>query len=153
MTEPPRIKVIARNRKARHDYTIHETVEAGIELRGSEVKSIRAGKVNLSDAHAVIEDGEVILKNLHISEYPMAADQHDPLRSRKLLLHQREIRRLAVQVEQRGMTLIPLSVYFKGPHAKIELALASGRKKYDKRQAIAKSEAERRMKQAVKRYR
>jgi SsrA-binding protein len=145
------IKIVARNRKARRDYNIHSSLEAGIELRGSEVKSIRAGKINLSDAYALIENGEIILKNLHISEYPMAADkQHTPLRPRKLLLHKREIKKLAIQTEQKGMTLIPLTIYFKGPFAKVELAVASGRKKYDKRQAIAKAEAQRRMKQAIR---
>jgi SsrA-binding protein len=149
-----KIKVIARNRKARRDYQIHSTLEAGIELQGAEVKSLRSGKMNLSDAYAVVEDGQVILKNMHISPYEMATgEMPDPLRPRRLLLHRREIRKLYSQSEQKGMTLIPLTVYFKNQLAKIELAVASGRKKYDKRQAIAKAEADRRMKQALKKDR
>lgn len=149
-----KIKVIARNRKARRDYQIHSTLEAGIELQGAEVKSLRSGKMNLSDAYAVVEDGQVILKNMHISPYEMATGETpDPLRPRRLLLHRREIRKLYSQSEQKGMTLIPLTVYFKNQLAKIELAVASGRKKYDKRQAIAKAEADRRMKQALKKDR
>lgn len=140
---------MARNRKARHDYQILARLEAGIELRGSEVKSIRDGKVNLSDAHAVVEGGEVYLRNLHISPYKMAQESIDPLRPRRLLLHKREIRKLYVQSEQKGLTLIPLSIYFKGKVAKIELAVAAGRKKYDKRQAIAKAEADRRIRRAT----
>jgi len=143
------IRYIARNRKAKHDYVIVNRLEAGIELKGSEVKSIREGKVNLSDAYAVVENGEVILKNLHISPYKMAQENHDPLRPRRLLLHKREIRKLFTQTEQKGLTLIPLAIYFKGKVAKIELAVATGRRKYDKRQAIAKAEAERKMKRAT----
>ncbi|MFH1688152.1 MAG: SsrA-binding protein SmpB [bacterium] len=154
MAESDDIKVVVRNRKARRDFHIEKTFEAGIELKGAEVKSLRDGKVNLSDAHAVVFDGQVILKNLHISPYGMATTEAlDPLRPRRLLLHKREIGKLYVQTEQRGMTLIPLTIYFKGKLAKIELALAIGRKKYDKRQAIAKADAERRMKQALKKDR
>ncbi|UCE25914.1 MAG: SsrA-binding protein SmpB [Candidatus Zixiibacteriota bacterium] len=145
------IKVIARNRKARHDYEIRDTFEAGIELLGTEVKSIRDGKINISDAYAVVENGQVYLKKLHISPYKMAdGEGYDPLRTRRLLLHKREIKKLSIHTEQRGMTLIPLSIYFKGKVAKIELGLAIGRKKYDKRQAIAKSEADRRIKRAMR---
>jgi SsrA-binding protein len=151
MKDADKTKIIVRNRKARHDFDIRDTIEAGIELLGCEVKSIRDGRVNISDAYAYIEDGQVFLKNLHISPYAMAADESiDPLRLRRLLLHKREIRKLRVQTEQRGMTLIPLSIYFKGKVAKIELALAVGRKKYDKRQAIAKSEADRKIKRATR---
>lgn len=151
MKDSGNIKIIVRNRKARHDFEIRDTIEAGIELLGSEVKSLRNGKVNISDAYAFVEDGQVFLKNLHISPYAMATDDNlDPLRLRRLLLHKREIRKLKVQTEQRGLTLIPLSIYFKGKVAKIELALAVGRKKYDKRQAIAKSEADRRIKRATR---
>jgi SsrA-binding protein len=150
MVESSEIRYVVRNRKAKHDYEIRGTYEAGIELVGSEVKSIRDGKVNLSDAYAVVEGGQVFLKNMHISPYKQAAhENHDPLRTRRLLLHKREIRKLWVQTEQKGMTLIPLSVYFRGKVAKIELAVAVGRKKYDKRQAIAKAEAKQRMKRAT----
>lgn len=148
MEAEARIKYVARNRKARHDFEIKQTLEAGIELRGSEVKSIRDGKVNLSDAYAIIEKGEVVLKNLHISAYKMTAEALDPVRPRRLLLHRREIRKLAVQTQQKGLTLIPIAIYLKGHLIKVELALAVGRKKYDKRQAIAKTEAEKQMRSA-----
>jgi len=151
MGDSDNIKMVARNRKAKRDYQIHSTLEAGIELKGAEVKSIRDGKINLADAYAVVEESQLVLKNLHISPYAMATDcTLDPMRPRRLLVHKREIRKLFTQTEQKGMTLIPLSIYFRGPHCKIELAVASGRKKYDKRQAIAKAEADRRMKQAMK---
>jgi len=143
--ESGEMRYVARNRKARYEYEIKDTFEAGIALMGSEVKSIRGGKVNLSDAYAVVEHGEVILKNLHITPYKMASEQLDPIRPRRLLLHRREIRKLFVATEQKGLTLIPLAIYIKGRLVKIELAVAFGRKKYDKRQAIAKAEADRRM--------
>jgi len=146
------IKTIARNRRAKRDYEINQTFEAGIELRGAEVKSLREGKVNLADAYAVVENGDVILRNLHINRYKMSADQElDPDRPRRLLLHRREIRKIQQKTQQRGMTLVPLHIYFRGPLAKIELALAVGRKKYDKRDAIAKAEAQRRITQATRR--
>ncbi len=151
MKDPGDIRYIARNRKARYDYQIISRLEAGIELKGSEVKAIREGKVNLSDAYAVVENGEVILKNLRISPYKMAQENPDPLRPRRLLVHKREIRKLFIQTEQKGLTLIPLSIYFNGKVAKIELAVAAGRRKYDKRQAIAKAEADRRIKRATHR--
>ncbi len=151
MAEREEIRYVVRNRKARHNYEIKSSLEVGIELKGSEVKAIREGKVNLSDAYATVENGEVILKNLHISAYKMAQENHDPLRPRRLLLHKREIRKMTIQTEQRGMTLIPLSVYFKGKNVKIELAVGAGRKRYDKRQAIARQEANRRIKKALKR--
>jgi len=151
MTDYDEIKFVVRNRKARRDYEISSTLEAGIELKGCEVKSIRAGKVNISDAYATISKGELILKNLHISPYEMdTTTGYDPLRVRRLLVHRREIRKLSIQIEQRGMTLIPLSIYFKGKVAKIELALGVGRKKFDKRQALAKAEADRRMRKAIR---
>jgi SsrA-binding protein len=150
MSDSDNIRYAARNRKARYDFQIQSTFEAGIELQGSEVKSIRAGRLNLSDAYAVVVGGQVFLKNLHISAYTQAADEnHDPLRTRRLLLHKREIRKLRVQTEIKGLTLVPLAVYFKGNLAKIELAVAIGRKKYDKRQAIAKDDARRKMKRAT----
>jgi len=150
MKDTGEIRYIAQNRKARYEYEIISRLEAGIELKGSEVKSIRERKVNLSDAYAVVENGEVILKNLHISPYKMAQENHDPRRPRRLLLHKREIRKLFAQTEQKGLTLIPLSLYFKGKVAKVELAVAAGRKKYDKRQAIAKAEADRKIKRALR---
>jgi SsrA-binding protein len=151
MKESGDIRYIAQNRKARHDYEIRYRLEAGIELLGSEVKSIRDRKVNLSDAYAVVDSGEVILKNLHISPYKMAQEQPDPRRPRRLLLHKREIRKLFAQTQEKGLTLVPLAIYFKGKVAKIELAVAAGRKKYDKRQAIAKAEADRKIKRALRR--
>lgn len=151
-SEKDKITVVLRNRKARHDYQIVSTIEVGIELRGTEVKSIRQGKVNVTDSYAIIEDGQVFLKNLHISPYAMASQTtYDPIRTRRLLLHKREIRKLTAKTQQQGLTLIPLSLYFKGKRLKIELALAAGRRKYDKRQAIAKAEADRRMKRATER--
>jgi len=152
MPEPKdKTHVVTRNRKARYTYEIVSTLEAGIELMGTEVKSIREGKINLADSYATIEGGQVYLKNLHITPYSMASDTTaDPTRSRRLLLHKREIGKLTIKTQQRGMALIPLTVYFKGKHVKIELALAVGRRKFDKRQAIAKEEADRRIKQAVR---
>jgi SsrA-binding protein len=149
--EEKEIQVVTRNRKARRDYEIVSTIEAGIELKGSEVKSVRAGGINLSDSFAIIEGNQVLLKHVHISPYELAVGEgHDPTRTRRLLLHKREIRKLAIKTLQQGLTLIPLSVYVKGKLIKIELALAIGRKKYDKRQAIAKAEASMRIRQATK---
>ena len=150
-TQKDELQFVARNRKARHDYEITETIEAGIELRGSEVKSIREGKINLSDAYALVEGGQVVLRNMNITPYRMATTEAiDPLRPRRLLLHKKEIRKLFVKTEQRGMSLIPLAVYFKGRVAKIELGLGIGRKKYDKRQVIAEAEAKRRIARATR---
>lgn len=152
MAETDNIKLIARNRKAFHDFDIQDRFEAGIELMGAEVKSLRDGKINLGDAYATVERGQLILKNLHISPYKMAAQLDlDPLRPRRLLMHRREINRLAEKIEQKGMSLVLLSLYFKKRLAKVELGLGQGRKKYDKRQAIAKADADRRMKQATRR--
>lgn len=151
MNQHESTRIIVRNRKARFDYEIKTVYEAGIELRGSEVKSLREGKVTISDAYALIEKGEVWLKNLHINPYKMASDNHDPLRPRRLLLHAKEIAKLRILVEQKGQTLIPLSLYFKGQRVKIELAVAVGRKKYDKRQAIAKEDARKKISKALKR--
>ena len=150
MADSEEIKIVARNRKARYDYDIKDKIEAGIELRGQEVKSIREGKLNLADSYAVIESGQVMLKKLHITPYKMAADALDPLRVRRLLLHKREINKLTIQTEQRGLALIPLTVYFRKNIVKIELGLAVGRRKYDKRQAIAKAEADRSLQRATK---
>lgn len=145
MTEPEKkIKVIATNRKAFHNYHIHAKYEAGIELVGTEVKSLRLGKIQMSDAYALVEDGQVFLYNLHISAYDMASrDNHDPTRTRRLLLNKREIRKLWGATNEKGFTIVPLRIYFKGPYAKVEIAVARGKKAYDKRQDIARKEAER----------
>lgn len=152
MANEKEIKIIARNRKAWRDYAIDDKFEAGIELIGAEVKSLRGGKLNIGDAYATIENGQLILKNLHISPYKMASGgELDPMRPRRLLMHKREIKRLAIKVEQRGMTLVLLSIYFSHRLVKVELGLGQGRKKYDKRQVIAKAEADRRIKQVTQR--
>jgi SsrA-binding protein len=142
----------ATNRKARHDYHIEETLEVGIALRGTEVKSMRAGKVNLRDSFARVESGEVILYNMHVAQYDHGNRwNHDPVRPRKLLLHRGEIRRLIGKTKEQGLTLVPLSVYFSPRgHAKVELALARGKKHWDKRDDIAKREADLSIRRAVK---
>ncbi len=127
-------KVIATNRKARYDYTVIETCEAGIELRGSEVKSLRAAKAQLVDAYATIDEGQIYLRQLHISPYdPASYDNHEPMRTRRLLLHKAEIRRLRTKLEEKGLTMVPLSLYFRDGKVKVELALVRGRREYDKR--------------------
>jgi SsrA-binding protein len=144
------IRVVAANRRARHDYFIDETYEAGIVLVGMEVKSIRDGRLSLQDSYAEIKDGEAWLYNMHISPYPQAHRFNpEPNRPRKLLLHRREIDRLRGKLEQRGYTLIPLSVYFKRGKVKIELGLARGKRQYDKRRAIAEREAKRELERAL----
>lgn len=147
--------VVATNRKARHDYDVLETFECGIALLGSEVKSLRDHKVQLKDSYARIADGEVWLVGMHVSPYAYATglDGHEPERRRKLLLHRGEIDRLAGRVQQESLTLVPLSVYFKEGKAKIELALARGRRRYDKRQAIASRDAAREAERAMARGR
>lgn len=138
------IKIVVRNRKARHDYEIIDTIEAGLVLLGSEVKSLRAGRVSLSDAYATPKGDELYLVNLHISPYDKATvDPHEPTRARKLLLHKRQIRRLLVKIQERGFTLIPLQIHFREGRAKVEIALARGKRRYDKRDAIAKRDAQR----------
>lgn len=128
---------VATNRRARHRYELLETYECGIELVGTEVKSLRAGKAQLVDAYAVIDRGEVWLRGAHIPPYPPAAEQnHDPERPRKLLLHRYEIERLVGRIQRRGLTLIPTRIYFKGPRAKVELALARGKEQRDRRREI-----------------
>ncbi len=137
-------KTIVTNRKARHFYDILETIEAGIALQGTEVKSLRQGKVNLGDAYARIKDGEVWLVDMHISPYEHGnVYNHDPRRPRKLLLHKREIKRLMGKVQERGLTLIPLRIYFKRGKAKVELALARGKKIFDRRESIKRRDQER----------
>jgi len=146
--------VIAVNRKARHDYHIEESLEAGIVLKGSEIKSIRAGKVNLSDAHARPENGELWLYNCHIATYDAASyNTHEPKRPRKLLLHRKELDFLAAKVTQKGLTLVPLKLYTKHGVAKLELGVARGKKLYDKREAIARRHAEREIERAMKQRR
>ena len=148
------IKVVATNRKARHEYEIIETMEAGIALTGTEIKSVREGKVSLKEGFAIIKDGEVWLMDVHIAPYTHGhRDNHDPRRPRKLLLHRREIDRLQGKLQEKGWTLVPLKMYLKNNRAKVELALVRGKRKYDKRKAIAKRDAEREMQRALKRYR
>ena len=136
--------MIAQNKKARHDYSIEDVFEAGIVLMGTEVKSLRAGRASLVDGYATIDDGEVWLRGVHIPEYAMGTwTNHEPRRPRKLLLRKEEVRRIAGKTKETGLTLVPLSLYFKDGYAKVEIALARGRKSYDKRQAIAERESKR----------
>lgn len=147
-------KLIAQNRKARHDYSIEQTFEAGLVLVGTEVKSCRDGKANLSDAYAVVKDNEPWLMQCHISPYSHGNKlNHDPMRPRKLLLHRSEIERMHAASAQQGRTLIPLRLYFKHGIVKIEIAVARGKKTYDRRSDIAKRDAERRMRQELGRRR
>ncbi len=142
------VKIVATNRKARHEYFIEETIEAGLVLKGTEVKSVRQGKINVKESYAVVENGEVYVYNMHISPYEQGNIYNvDPIRKRKLLLHKREIRKLDSFIMQKGYTLIPLTVYIKDGLVKVELAAAKGKKLYDKRESIAKKDAERRIQQ------
>ncbi len=144
------MKVVCQNRKAYHDYYIEDTLEAGIALSGTEVKSLREGKANVKDSYVIIKDNEVFMLNCHISPYSHGnIMNHDPLRTRKLLLHRKEINRLRGKIAVRGFTLIPLKIYFKGPFAKIEIALARGRKVFEKREAIKEKEARREIARAI----
>lgn len=146
--------LIAQNKKARHDYEILETFEAGLVLQGTEVKSLRAGRATLTDGYASIDDGEAWLRGVHIPEYdPGTWTNHEPRRPRKLLLHRGEINKLIGKTRESGLTLIPLSLYFSDGRAKVEIALARGRRSYDKRQAIAEKEATREAQRAVGRAR
>lgn len=143
-------KVIASNRKARHDYAILDTYECGIVLAGTEVKSLREGRASLVDAFATVDDGEVWLRNLHIPEYGWGSwTNHVPRRTRKLLLHKKEILRLIGKTKESGLSLVPLSMYFKDGKVKVELALARGKKAYDKRQSLAKRDAQREIEKAA----
>jgi SsrA-binding protein len=152
--DAPGTKLIAQNRKARHDYHIEETVEAGLALVGTEVKACRDGKVTLTDAYATITDGEAWLLQCHIGHYSHGnRANHDPLRARKLLLHRDEIEKLSIKLNQEGRTLVPLRLYFKHGLAKAEIAVARGKKRYDKRAAIAKRDAERQMQRQLGRRR
>ena len=144
--ENPQEKVVVTNRKALHDYFILDRFETGIVLKGTEVKSLRQGSANLQDGYALIKNGEVWLLGLHISPFEKGnINNHDPRRDRKLLMHKEEIRRLIGKVSEKGLTLVPLRIYFKHNIVKIELGLARGKKSYDKREAIAKRDAERQL--------
>ena len=145
------VKVVAKNSKAYHDYFIEDKYEAGIELAGTEVKSIRLGHVNLKDSFCVVKDGEMSVIGMHISPYEKGnIFNRDPVRPRRLLMHKREILRLFARIKQDGYSLIPLSVYFKGPRVKLSLGLARGKKLYDKRESAAKRDAKREMDRAMK---
>ena len=151
--EKRHIKIVAENRKARRDYFIVDQYEAGMVLRGTEVKSLRQGRANLKDSYAQIKDGEVFVYQLHIAPYPFAYyDNHDPLRPRKLLLHQHEIKRLYGKINEKGHTLIPIRIYFKNGKVKILLALAKGKRKYDKREAIKRRDEQRELERERKQY-
>ncbi len=142
---------VAQNKKAYHDYFVLETYEAGIALFGTEVKSIRAGKVNLKDAWCNIENGEIFANGMHISPYEQGnIFNRDPMRPKKLLMHKREIRRLYAEVKQQGLTLIPLSIYFVSGRAKLEIGLCKGKKNYDKREAAAERDAKRTIDRSLK---
>lgn len=145
------IKIVATNRKATHDYSIEDRFEAGIALLGTEVKSVRAGQANLREGYVQVRGGELWLVNTHIAPYdPAGREGHDPLRPRRLLLHRKEIARLLSRVQERGYTIIPLKIYLKNRRAKVEIALARGKRQYDKREAIAKREAGRQIERALK---
>ncbi len=147
-------KIVSDNRQARFRYEILETYEAGIELKGTEVKSIRQGKVNLRDGYALIRDGQAWLLNVHISPYERSSDyfNHDPRRTRRLLLHKKEIRKLIGKVEQEGLTLVPLKMYMKQGLVKITIALGKGKKLHDKRESLKERQDQREMARAMKRY-
>jgi SsrA-binding protein len=147
-------KIIARNRRARFDYHIDDTVEAGLVLTGTEVKSLRAGRASLTDGFGQITDGEAFLHNVHIPEYTLGTwTNHEPRRTRKLLLHRKEIERLETATRERGSTLVPLSLYFKDGRAKVEIGLARGKHTYDKRHALAERDAAREVDRALRRRR
>ncbi len=145
------MNIVCQNRKAYYDYHIEEKVEAGIALLGTEVKSLREGQGNLKDSYVLVKDSEVFLINCHISPYSHGnITNHEPLRTRKLLLHKKEIERLRGQVAQKGYSLIPLRIYFKGSFAKVEIGFAKGKRQYEKRDAIRKKEADREIERAMK---
>ena len=150
-TKTEEIKSIAENRKARHDYFVEESFEAGIALQGTEVKSCRGGRVKLRDGYAQVENGEIFLLNVHISPYEQGnRNNHEPLRKRRLLMHKDEIRRLHGQVREKGYTLVPLRLYFKKGRVKVQIGLAKGKKAYDKRDDIAARDVEREMARAMR---
>jgi SsrA-binding protein len=145
-------KLVAQNKKARHDYHIEDVYEAGLVLLGTEVKSLRAGRASLVDGFAVLKDGEAWLQNVHIPEYDLGTwTNHEPRRPRKLLLHRQEISKLIGKTKESGLTLVPLALYFKDGKAKVEIAVARGKKTYDKRQALAEQQAKREADRAVAR--
>ena len=151
--ETGRGKLVAQNKKARHDYAIDETFEAGIVLTGTEVKSLRQGRASLVDAYAAVQDGELWMFGAHIPEYTEGTwNNHTPRRARKLLMHKAEILKLTVKLKEGGLALVPLQLYFKDGHAKVELGLGKGRKSYDKRQVLAKRDAADEMRRAAGRY-
>ena len=146
------MKIVCQNRKAYHDYEILETYEAGMVLVGTEVKALREGRANLKDSYVIIKEGEAWLLNCHISPYSHGnIMNHDPTRTRKLLFHKSELKKLMGKVAQKGYTLVPLKIYFKGPWAKVEVALARGKKQYEKRDRIKEREARREIERAMKR--
>ena len=150
MVKPQGRKVVAQNRKARYDYHIDDTYEAGLVLTGTEVKSLRAGRASLVDGFADMSDGELWLRGVHIPEYTEGTwTNHEPRRARKLLLHRQEIDRLSARVQERGLTLVPLVLYFKDGRVKVEIGVGRGKKAYDKRQSLAKREADREAARAV----
>ena len=145
------ITVVAKNPVARHNYTIEDTIEAGIVLSGTEIKSIRNGKVNLKDSYANIKNGEMFIYGMHISPYEQGnIFNKDPLRDRKLLLHKKEIFKLYGMIKQKGISIVPMSLYFKGSKLKLELGIGKGKKLYDKREELAKKDAEMNIKKAIK---
>jgi SsrA-binding protein len=147
-------KIITSNRKARHDYAILDTYEAGLVLKGTEVKSLRLGRASLLDGFATIDDGEMYLRNVHIPEYTQGSwTNHEPRRVRKLLLHRDEIERLIGKTKESGLTLVPLALYFSNGKVKVEIALARGKRSYDKRQDLAKRDADREVSRALGRHR
>jgi SsrA-binding protein len=142
--------MVAQNRKARHDYHLHDTYEAGLVLTGTEVKSLRAGRASLADAFATVDDGEVWLRNAHIPEYEFGTwKNHATRRNRKLLLHRKEISKLAKETANSGRTIVPLAIYFSDGYAKVEIAIATGKKDWDKRQSLAEREANREAERAL----
>ena len=147
------IKLITSNRKARHDYHIEDTLEAGLVLQGTEVKALREGRANLQDAYGAVTGGEMYLNGLHISPYRHGnIHNHEPVRPRKLLMHRKEIEKWKKAAEQKGYTIVPLKLYFKNGYAKVQLGLARGKKLYDKRSDIAERETQRRMDRAMRQY-
>jgi SsrA-binding protein len=145
------VKVVATNRKAFHEYEIHDTFEAGLVLLGTEIKSIRAGRASLQEGYVAIEGNEAWLMNVHIAVYePASRQNHDPKRRRKLLLHRREIDRLASRVKEKGYTIVPVRLYLKDGRAKVEIGLARGKRQYDKREAIARRDSQRQVDRAIK---
>ncbi len=152
MDKNSNIKIIAQNKKAYHDYFVLEKLEAGIELFGTEVKSIRQGKINLKDSWCFVKDGEMFVNGMHISPYEQGnIFNRDPLRTKRLLLHKKEIRRFHAQVKQEGLAIVPLSVYFSKGRAKVEIGLCKGKKLYDKREVAAKKDAQRAIERNLRR--